>query len=310
MPAIDAIVTEKLSRSFGDLIAVDSMNLRIAQGEVFGFLGPNGAGKTTLVRMLTTLIAPTSGKAWVNEMQVGFEDQKIRKSVGLLTETPGLYEQLSAARNLEIFAELYEVKDVAGQVEKFLRMLDLWDRRNDMAGTLSKGMRQKLAIARALLHEPSIVFLDEPTSGLDPVSARLVRDFILKLKQKGRTIVMCTHNLDEADALCDRIGVFRTRMIEMGTPVALRQSLFGRRVVFHLADQAAPFVENLKKAEGVLEVEAVDNKLIARVAEPEKQNPDIIRQLIEAGVSLQFVGEIRHSLEDVYLQLLKEEENE
>ena len=310
MPANDAIVTEKLSRSFGDLLAVDSMNLRIAQGEVFGFLGPNGAGKTTLVRMLTTLIAPTSGKAWVNGMQVGFEDQKIRKSVGLLTETPGLYEQLSAARNLEIFAELYEVKDVTAQVEKFLRMLDLWDRRNDMAGTLSKGMRQKLAIARALLHEPSIVFLDEPTSGLDPVSARLVRDFILKLKHKGRTIIMCTHNLDEADALCDRISVFRTKMIEMGTPVELRQSLFGRRVIFHLADQAAPFVENLENTEGVLEVEAVDNKLIARVEEPEKQNPDLIRQLIEAGARLQFVGELRHSLEDVYLQLLKEEDNE
>lgn len=310
MLANDAIVTEKLSRSFGDLIAVDSMTLRISQGEVFGFLGPNGAGKTTLVRMLMTLIAPTSGKAWVNGVQVGFEDQKIRKNVGLLTETPGLYEQLSAARNLEIFAELYEVKEVAGQVEKFLRMLDLWDRRNDMAGTLSKGMRQKLAIARALLHEPSIIFLDEPTSGLDPVSARLVRDFILTLKKEGRTIILCTHNLDEADALCDRICVFRTRMIEMGTPAELRRSLFGRRVVFHLAGQAASFVPLLENNDSVLEVEVVDNKLIARVTEPEKQNPDIIRQLIEAGAAVQFVGEIHHSLEDVYLQLVKDVENE
>ncbi|NSW53095.1 MAG: ABC transporter ATP-binding protein [Anaerolineae bacterium] len=305
-----AIVTENLSRRFGEILAVDQLSLTIAKGEVFGFLGPNGAGKTTTVRMLTALIAPSEGKAWVNGIALGRDDTAIRKSVGLLTETPGLYEQLSAARNLEIFAELYEVADVAGQVEKFLRMLGLWERRNDQAGTFSKGMRQKLAIARALLHEPAIVFLDEPTSGLDPASARLVRDFIKLLKAEGRTIVLCTHNLDEADQLCDRIGVFRTRMIEVGTPAELRRNLFGRRVAFHLAEPAEVYLPLVQSNPSVTEALAVENKLLLRLADPETENPGLVRALVQAGANVQFVGELRHSLEDVYLQLVKEDDNE
>ena len=305
----NAIVTEDLSRRFGRIQAVEKLNLRIQHGEVFGFLGPNGAGKTTTVRMLTALIAPTEGKAWVNGVALGKDDHSIRKSIGLLTETPGLYEQLTAARNLEIFAELYEVKDVPAQVEKYLRMLGLWERRNDTAGTFSKGMRQKLALARALLHEPSIVFLDEPTSGLDPASARLVRDFIRTLRDQGRTVVLCTHNLEEADELCDHIGVFRTQMIEMGTPTELRSKLFGRRIVFHLSELAADFVNVVKPLEFVTDVQAMENKLVLRVTDPERQNPLVIRILVEAGANLQFVGELRHSLEEVYLQLVQEDDH-
>jgi len=269
-------------------------------------LGPNGAGKTTTVRMLTALIAPSEGKAWVDGLRVGKQDKDIRRRVGVLTETPGLYEQLTAARNLEIFARLYEVPDPAGAVKKYLRMLGLWDRRDDLAGTYSKGMRQKLAIARTLMHEPRILFLDEPTAGLDPASARLVRDFILDLKTQGRTIILCTHNMEEADELCDEIGLFSSRMIAQGTPKELRQRLFGRRVVFHLAQDAlgiAPMVENVC---GVMEVQAVDNKLVVRVANPEQDNPAIVNALVAAGAGIQFVGEMRHSLEDVYLQLLEE----
>ncbi len=162
------ISIESLTKKFGENLAVDGLNLEVKEGEVFGFLGPNGAGKTTTVRMLTSLIRPTSGKAVVNGFTVGQQDTQIRRSVGLLTETPGLYDNLSAEYNLKIYANLYEVKDVAGQVEKYLRMLGLWERRFDPAATLSKGMKQKLAIARALLHEPRILFLDEPTSALDP----------------------------------------------------------------------------------------------------------------------------------------------
>lgn len=305
----NAIVTEDLSRRFGRIQAVEKLNLRIQHGEVFGFLGPNGAGKTTTVRMLTALIAPTEGKAWVNGVALGKDDHSIRKSIGLLTETPGLYEQLTAARNLEIFAELYEVKDVPAQVEKYLRMLGLWERRNDTAGTFSKGMRQKLALARALLHEPSIVFLDEPTSGLDPASARLVRDFIRTLRDQGRTVVLCTHNLEEADELCDHIGVFRTQMIEMGTPTELRSKLFGRRIVFHLSELAADFVNVVKPLEFVTDVQAMENKLVLRITDPERQNPLVIRILVEAGANLQFVGELRHSLEEVYLQLVQEDDH-
>ena len=171
----EAIVIEKLSKAFETVQAVENLSVTIRTGEIFGLLGPNGAGKTTTIRMLSALIGPTSGTAWVTGYQIGLENQQIRKNVGILTETPGMYDQLSAERNLSFFGEMYEVDDIPGQVERYLRMLGLWERRFEPVGTFSKGMRQKLAIARALLHEPKVLFLDEPTSGLDPEAARLVR---------------------------------------------------------------------------------------------------------------------------------------
>ncbi len=237
------IRTESLCKYFysdhREVKAVDGLNLQVNEGEVFGFLGPNGAGKTTTVRLLACLIGPTAGRAWVNGLEVGKDDTKIRSQVGILTESPGLYERLSARRNLEIFAALYGVKDIGGQVEKYLRLLDLWDRREAAAGTFSKGMKQKLAIARALLHEPPVLFLDEPTSALDPESAHTVRDFIETLRGQGRTVFLCTHNLDEAERLCDRIAVFRQRIIAVDTPEALRRQLFGRQTVVHVAPLTA-----------------------------------------------------------------------
>jgi len=299
------IKTQTLTKKFGDILAVSGLTLDIPEGEVFGFLGPNGAGKTTTVRMLTSLIGPTSGAAWVNGFAVGKQDTEIRRSVGLLTETPGLYDNLSAERNLQIYASLYEVKDPLGQIEKYLRMLGLWERRQDPAGTFSKGMKQKLAIARALLHEPRTLFLDEPTAALDPEAARVVRDFIIEIKQQGRTIFLCTHNLDEADRLCDRIGVFKTHLLVVDTPARLRSQLFGRKVVFHLRQADDALAAQVKGFPFVQEVRLIDNKLLVTLDDPESHNPDIIRSLVTAGADLQFVGELRHSLEDVYLQLVK-----
>lgn len=299
------IQTENLTKEFKNVLAVDSLNLEIKEGEVFGFLGPNGAGKTTTVRMLTTLIGPTKGSASVNGLAIGKDDREIRRCVGVLTETPGMYDNLSAEYNLRIYAELYEVKDVSGQVEKYLRMLGLWERRFDPAGTFSKGMKQKLAIARALLHEPKLLFLDEPTSGLDPEAARLVRDFIADLRKEGRTIFMCTHNLDEADRLCDKIGVFKTRLLVLDTPDRLRDQLFGRKVVFHLVKMESRFQSIIEKLPYVKEVKQIDHKLLITLDDPDTHNPEIIRTLVNAGAELQFVGELRHSLEDVYLQLVK-----
>ncbi len=311
------IRTEKLTKRFPGpkdgtaVLAVDGLNLQVAEGEVFGFLGPNGAGKTTTVRMLTSLVAPTSGEAWVSGFKVGQDDTNIRRNIGILTEAPGLYDRLSAAKNLTIYANLYEVRDVPGQVEKYLRMLGLWERRDDLAGGFSKGMKQQLAICRALLHEPKVLFLDEPTSGLDPEAAKLVHDFIEELKTEGRTIFMCTHNLDEADRLCDRVGMMKQRLLIVDSPQNLRQRLFGRKVVFHLKQVPPPFVQLVRELPFARDVECLTtetgDKLVVALDQPETQNPVIIRKLVEAGAEIQFVGELRHSLEEVYLSLLNKE---
>lgn len=299
------IKAEGLTKRFNGVVAVDQLSLDIAAGEVFGFLGPNGAGKTTTVRMLACLIGPSAGTAEVSGLRVGEQDNEIRRHVGILTEAPGLYERLTAERNLEIYARLYEVDDVRGQVERYLRLLGLWERRRDPASTFSKGMKQKLAIARALLHEPRVLFLDEPTAGLDPEAAKLVRDFVEELRAQGRTIFLCTHNLDEAERLCDRIAVFNQRLRVVDTPTALRRDLFGRQVVIHLAHAAEGWVSALKGLDAVREVKAIDNKLLVSLDEPERHNPELIRRLVAQEAEIQFVGELRHSLEDVYLQMVR-----
>ena len=299
------ITTENLTKEFNTTLAVDRLTLDVKEGEVFGFLGPNGAGKTTTIRMLISLISPTNGTATVNGFRLGQEDKEIRRTAGILTEAPGLYENLSAQYNLEIYANLNEIKDPKGQVEKYLRLLGLWDRRHDEAGTFSKGMKQKLALSRALLHEPKILFLDEPTAALDPESARLVRDFIAELSKEGRTIFLCTHNLDEADRLCDRIGVFKTHLLVVDSPARMRTQVFGRKVVFHMTRVDEMMANELGELSFVHEAKVVDNKLVLSLDDPEVHNPEIIRLLVGQGAEIQFVGELRRSLEDVYLQLVR-----
>jgi ABC-2 type transport system ATP-binding protein len=310
LPPHALVAARSLTKKFGDNTAVDRLTFAAGAGEVFGILGPNGAGKTTTVRMLTALIAPTAGEASVAGHPLGKGNDLIRRDVGILTESPGLYVALSAERNLDFFAKLYGVADVPAQVEKYLKLLTLWERRHEPVSTFSKGMRQKLAIARALLHEPKVLFLDEPTSGLDPEMARLVREFIAEVKEQGRTIILCTHNLDEADRLCDTIAVLKTRLLALDTPKALRQQLFGRSVVFHLGQPAEPFAARLSGGAPPLKVRPVDNKLLVELDNPEEANPQIIRRLVESGADIQFVGEIRRSLEDIYLQLINRTKEE
>ena len=306
----DLIQTHNLSKRFGENIAVDNLTISIPAGEIFGLLGPNGAGKTTTLRMLTALIAPTGGEAYVAGYRVGQDDTALRKNVGILTESPGLYDRLSAERNLDFFARLYEVEDIPGQIERYLRMLGLWDRRSEPVGQFSRGMRQKVAIARALLHEPPVLLLDEPTSGLDPESARTTRQFISGLRDEGRAILICTHNLDEADRLCDRIAIFKSTLLALDTPTALRRQLYGRSVVFHLAKAEARFAKALEEKEFVHSVEISDNKLVVALDDPETHNPVLISTLVELGAEIQFVGELRRSLEDVYLKLINNENND
>ncbi|MBU1050393.1 ABC transporter ATP-binding protein [Candidatus Bipolaricaulota bacterium] len=298
------ITARGLTRRFGDLVAVDSLDLHIDKGEVFGFLGPNGAGKTTTVRMLSSLIAPTSGSASIGGTPLGRDNRSIRQRVGVLTETPGLYKRLSAWDNLMFFARLYGINDAEKQAEKYLKMFELWDRRNGLAGSFSKGMRQKLALARALLHEPEILFLDEPTAGLDPEAAKTVRDLIESLKSEERTIFLCTHNLDEADRLCDRIALFKTKLLTVGDPQSLKEKMYGRRTVVHLANPRSG-IEDALNLPFITKTEWVNGRLLVSLSDPETENPTLVRRLVELGADVQFVNELRISLEDLYLDLME-----
>jgi ABC-2 type transport system ATP-binding protein len=306
---MNAIETLQLTRTFGKLLAVDQLTLSIPVGTVFGFLGPNGAGKTTTVRMLTALIAPTGGSALVNAQSLGAGNDAIRRSVGILTETPGLYERLTAGENLRFFGQLYGLEQARakGQSERYLRMLGLWERRDDKVGGFSKGMRQKIAIARALLHEPAIVFLDEPTAGLDPEASRMVRDFVKELRAEGRTIFLTTHNLPEADELCDLIGIFRTRLLRLDTPAKLRADMFGRGTRVQLSGDAAAWAATVQALPFVRAVAASDSALEITLDDPDARNPALIQALVRAGALIRYVEPIEHSLEDVYLELVQDE---
>jgi ABC-2 type transport system ATP-binding protein len=304
------IRTEGLSKRFGDNLAVSGLDLHVARGEVFAFLGPNGAGKTTTVRLLAALIAPTAGRAWVNGYETGQDDKNVRRSLGILTEAPGLYERLNAIQNLTLYARLYEVEQVERQVEKYLRLLGLWSRRDEPVGGFSKGMKQRLAIARALLHEPPLLFLDEPTAALDPEAARRVRDFIGEVKGEGRTIFLCTHNLDEADRLADRVGVIKQKLIQVDSPANLRRSLYGRRVVIQLARVTQSVRMAVSELPFVKDVQQIDNTLTISLDNPEEQNPVLVERIVAAGGAVQFVNELHHSLEDVYFSLIEESKEE
>jgi len=302
--------TDRLTKRFDHLTAVQDLDLEVREGEVFGFLGPNGAGKTTTLRLLCALIAPTSGTAEVAGFQLGRDDERIRASVGILTEQPGLYERQSAQDNLLFFAALFGLSRAMArsQTERYLRLMGLWDRRTEAVATFSRGMKQKMAIARAALHEPRIVFLDEPTTGLDPDAARTVREFIAQIRGEGRTVFLCTHNLDEADRLCDRIAFFRRSVIRIDTPAKLRAELYGHTTEFRV--MPGPSADQLRRVEGVAGVERAhleNGSIIVASADPLAVNPNVVRALVGAGAEIAYVTERRASLEDVYLRVVEGE---
>jgi len=302
------IVASALTRRFGNFTAVENLSLSIERGKIFGFLGPNGAGKTTTMRMLTGLISPTEGTATVDDLDVSSPRNipKIHRNVGVLPEVPGLYENLSAYRNLDFYGKLYGLKDpnLSERIETLLKTFELWDRRQDAVNTFSKGMKQKIAIIRCMLHNPEYLFLDEPVSGLDPEASKTVRDFILDLKKSGKTVILSTHNLDDADRLCDKVAVIRKNLLALDTPSNLRSKMFRRTVVFHLKEADDLIPEKLKPFSFVESVTRVENKLVMDVEDPEEDNPEIIDLLVRSGYKVQFVGEIRHSLEEIYLKLV------
>ncbi len=303
------IDAENLTRKFGDITAVDGISFHIEEGEVFGLLGPNGAGKTTTVRMLCCLIGKTSGEGRIADYQIGTEADclKIRKMIGLIPENVGLYGSLSVYRNLDFYARLYERTEQQRKesIERLLRLLGLWENRDRPADTLSKGMKQKVAIARALVHDPEILFLDEPTANLDPEAAKTVRDFILELKKEEKTIFLNTHNLDEAQKLCDRIGILRTHLLRIGTPEELKESLWGSKTMIQLQEVTESIVAAVRK-QTQNKVAVEDHRLVIDVKDAGKENPDLVQAIVAAGGRVQYVHELAPTLEDVYLQIVRE----
>ena len=302
------IETRELTKRFGGTTAVEGLTLRVEEGEVFGFLGPNGAGKTTTVRMLTCLLSKTSGEATIGGFEIGREAdlQSIRKFIGLLPETVGMYDDLSAYKNLDYYGRLYDCtpEQRMERIEHFLRMLGLWEKKDVAVGTFSKGMRQKLAIARALIHEPKVLFLDEPTANLDPEASKTVRDFILELKKEKRTIFLNTHNLDEAERVCDRVGILKTRLVALGATNELLESLWGRRTVIQVSLLNDAIVTAVKKL-GPRRVATEGNRLIVDVGNPSEENPLLVDAVVAAGGRVELVTELLPTLEDVYLRLVR-----
>jgi ABC-2 type transport system ATP-binding protein len=303
------IETESLTKKFDGLTAVDALTFRVQDGEVFGLLGPNGAGKTTTVRMLCCLISKTSGEARIGDYVVGndVDSPKIRKMIGLVPDNVGLYENMTAYDNLDFYGQLYDLAeaDRRANIRRFLEMLGLWEKRDVAAGTFSKGMKQKLAIARALVHEPEVLFLDEPTVNLDPESAKTVRDFLLELKKQKKTIFLNTHNLDEAQRVCDRIAILNTRLMALGSPAELEQSVGGRKTIVQLAQVTDAILDALRKL-SVVNLAVDGNRLIIDVADPEKETPAILRTIFGAGGVVQSASVSSSTLEDAYLKLVRE----
>jgi ABC-2 type transport system ATP-binding protein len=309
------IEIENLTRKFGDVTAVDRLTLTIAEGEVFGLLGPNGAGKTTTIRMLAGLIGRTSGEARVAGCRVGdpAAARKLRGLVGLMPEEAGLYPDLSAARTLDFYGRLYQVPSGmrALRTERLLTMLDLWDRRNERVRTFSKGMKQRLTIARALINDPPVLFLDEPTANLDPEGAKTVRDFLLQLKQEKRTILLNTHQLSEAERICDRVGIMHTRLVAVGTPDGLRGSTSTRATAIQLAVVTDAVVEAARNAGNArADVTVNGNTITVPVVKPERDNPELVKAIVAAGGAIQFVSGIAPTLEETYLKLLDDEKHD
>lgn len=309
---MNSIVAEGLTKRFNAIVAVDHVSFSIGEGEVFGLLGPNGAGKTTTIRMLACLISPSEGSATVWGYSITREPEKVRGLVGILTENPSLYERLTAYENLWFFAEAYGLSDPGerdSRIKELLEFFDLWDRRGDKVGVFSRGMKQKLAIARALVHRPPVIFLDEPTAGLDPESAMEIRSLISRLsKHEKCTILLCTHRLEDAERLCSRVMIInRGRSVAIGTLAELTR-LVGKPVLQiglkSIDQRVLDSVKSLKEVKSVA-VDSQSNRLLLDLQD-ESAVPEIVREVVYAGGMVLSVNVAYPSLEDVYLKLVRE----
>ncbi|MFQ5947005.1 MAG: ABC transporter ATP-binding protein [Anaerolineae bacterium] len=303
-----AVSTLGLSKSFGSILAVDGLQIDVSPGEILAILGPNGAGKTTTVRMLGSILQPTAGTASVAGLDVVDEAQRVRRRVGLLTEFPGLYLRMPTLEYLVFFGGMYGLppEETARRGRRLLGDVGLQAVETERLGTFSKGMRQKVALVRALLHEPLVLLLDEPTSAMDPRSAKTVRDLIRELRAQGRCIVLCTHNLAEAEALADRIAIIsKGRIVAQGTVHELERRLLGPPVFeVELARQ----MDGLEEA--LLDLVETDSSgttwIRYRTSAPEETNPHVTERLVERGAEVVSLSRVSRSLEDVYLRIVEE----
>ena len=304
------ITVENLTKKFETVTAVENISFNINESEIFGFLGPNGAGKTTTIRMLSTLISQTSGKITIDNRSPESDGEYIRSIIGLLTESPGMYEKISAYDNLEYYSSFYNIPGTKRKdnIERYLKMFDLWDRKDDLVGTYSKGMKQKLALSRALIHEPKILFLDEPTAGLDPESAHMVRNFIESLKKEKTTVFLCTHNLEEASNLSDRVCIIKRKIIRIATLSELQSGDKNKRVEIIFTENASKYIKLLEEIDKIKDIQADNNRAILVIEEPEVSNPLIIKKLVGNGAEILYFNEIKATLEEIYLDLIKDKE--
>jgi ABC-2 type transport system ATP-binding protein len=304
----DVVRVTAISRNFDTRVAVRDLSFTLHAGEVVALLGPNGAGKTTTLRMLAGLIPPSSGQIHIKGQPLNASSaDTLRADIGLLTETPGLWDRLTVQMNLLTYARLYGLDDAAGAVARTLALVGLTERAHDIAAVLSKGLRQRLAIARAIMHQPQIVLLDEPTSGLDPLSARHVRDLIFDLRGQGRAIVVSTHNLAEAEQLADRLAVLNTKLLALDTPASLRAGRTGHLVEIECETDAEQWARLLPLER--TEQATVDGSVIAIALISADRVPDIVAALVEGGARVRRVMPVQRSLEDVYLALVNGSEN-
>jgi ABC-2 type transport system ATP-binding protein len=307
---MNMIEASNLTKTFGAVTAIESLTFSVAKGEIFGLLGPNGAGKTTTIRMLCCLISRTSGEARIGGYSIGngADSLAIRKLIGLVPDNIGLYEELSAYENLDYYGKLYECPEVQRKekIEYYLKMMDLWEKRDQSVSDFSKGMKQKVAIARALIHDPALLFFDEPTANLDPESSKVVREIILALKKEGKTIFLNTHNLDEAQRICDRIGILKTKLLAVNTPEELEKTVWGSSrtaiQVEQINDSILAAVRKLNPKNLTVE----ENRIILVLADPQKENPDFVQEIVSAGGRIQYVTQLNPGLEETYLKVIQE----
>lgn len=307
-----AIKTQKLGRDFGQIKALEDLTIQVPAGSVFGFLGPNGAGKTTTIRLLLGLLEATRGTANVLGHDIQNEADLIRVQCGALLEHNGIYERLSAENNLEFYGRVWRIpaQERQARIKELLSNLDLWDRRKEPVGKWSRGMKQKLAMARALFHRPKLLFLDEPTAGLDPAAAARLRDDLEKLVLfEGVTVFLNTHNLTEAERLCQQIGIIRRgELVGIGSPGDLRARAGKPQLIITGKNFSSQVISEFQSSPGVVSVEQSNNRLVIQLEEAIESAP-LVSKLVSSGAQVEEVNKSQSSLEEVFLTLINEGED-